>query len=224
MLPILRGAGKIDGGTQTETLFCHEHGLNSTERAASNGAALRVHFGQALQIGQRSHLVFEMQFHQFDKLPAAGLRASRLVCAIEKIHDVFAGGAAVAGALQYARQYGRPGQKVLVFLADAGHKYMSKIFNDDWMRENGFLEEEKGLGTVRDLLSGKPATSVLAVGRRPVSSGWSPSCCAAPCPASRSVRQQLPYRCTVLRLERGSGWIATRFTLWPIPSRSLCGR
>jgi cystathionine beta-synthase len=62
------------------------------------------------------------------------------------------GGAAVAGALKYARQFGRQGQKILVCLADAGHKYMSKIFNDDWMRENGFLDEAPGIGTVRDLL------------------------------------------------------------------------
>ncbi|HEY4016419.1 MAG TPA: cystathionine beta-synthase [Polyangiaceae bacterium] len=62
------------------------------------------------------------------------------------------GGAAVAGALAYARQSCKAGDKVLVFLADAGHKYMSKIFNDEWMRENGFLDDAPGVGTVRDLL------------------------------------------------------------------------
>ena len=65
------------------------------------------------------------------------------------------GGAAVAGALKYAKQFGSAGQKILVFLADGGHKYMSKIFNDEWMRENGFLEDAKGIGTVRDLLATK---------------------------------------------------------------------
>jgi cystathionine beta-synthase len=73
------------------------------------------------------------------------------------------GGAAVAGAVKYARQMvergeasvnGRPA-RILVFLADGGHKYLSKIFNDDWMRENGFLEDSPGIGTVRDLLQGK---------------------------------------------------------------------
>jgi cystathionine beta-synthase len=62
------------------------------------------------------------------------------------------GGAAVAGALKYAKQCGKPADKILVFLADGGHKYMSKIFNDDWMRENGFLDDATGIGTVRDLL------------------------------------------------------------------------
>lgn len=75
------------------------------------------------------------------------------------------GGAAVAGAVKYARAMvergeasvnGRPA-RILVFLADGGHKYLSKIFNDDWMRENGFLEDSPGIGTVRDLLQGKRA-------------------------------------------------------------------
>jgi cystathionine beta-synthase len=71
------------------------------------------------------------------------------------------GGAAVAGAVTYAKQVaaasrgaqtGAEAIKILVFLADGGHKYMSKIFNDEWMRENGFLDDEPGLGTVHDLL------------------------------------------------------------------------
>ncbi len=73
------------------------------------------------------------------------------------------GGAAVAGAMKYAHGMmergevevrGRPA-RILVFLADAGHKYVSKIFNDDWMRENGFLEDTPGIGTVHDLLAGR---------------------------------------------------------------------
>jgi cystathionine beta-synthase len=71
------------------------------------------------------------------------------------------GGAAVSGAITYARQRvaaglttkadGKP-FRVLVFLCDGGNKYVSKIFNDDWMRENGFLDEQPGIGTVRDIL------------------------------------------------------------------------
>ncbi|MBX3228552.1 MAG: pyridoxal-phosphate dependent enzyme [Labilithrix sp.] len=61
------------------------------------------------------------------------------------------GGAAVAGAVKWAMKRKGP-LKVLVFLADGGSKYVSKIFNDDWMRENGFLEDEPGIGTVADIL------------------------------------------------------------------------
>jgi cystathionine beta-synthase len=61
------------------------------------------------------------------------------------------GGAAVAGAIRYAKSRDRA-EKILVFLCDGGSKYVSKIFNDDWMRENGFLADEPGIGTVRDIL------------------------------------------------------------------------
>jgi cystathionine beta-synthase len=50
----------------------------------------------------------------------------------------------------------------MVLLPDSAQKYLSKIFNDDWMRENGFLEEQPGLGTVRDLLQSKAGTIVSA--------------------------------------------------------------
>jgi cystathionine beta-synthase len=70
------------------------------------------------------------------------------------------GGAAVAGAVKYAATLAEPRDgtrpsRILVCLADAGHKYISKIFNDDWMRENGFLEETPGLGTVREMLAAR---------------------------------------------------------------------
>jgi cystathionine beta-synthase len=65
------------------------------------------------------------------------------------------GGAAVAGAIKWAKgksvPKGRP-LRILVFLCDGGQKYVSKIFNDDWMRENGFLDDEPGIGTVNDIL------------------------------------------------------------------------
>ena len=61
------------------------------------------------------------------------------------------GGAAVAGAIKWAKNKKGP-LKILVFLCDAGQKYVSKIFNDDWMRENGFLEDSGGLGVVSDIL------------------------------------------------------------------------
>ena len=49
--------------------------------------------------------------------------------------------------------------KILVFLCDGGNKYVSKIFNDEWMRENGFLEDQPGLGTVRDILAAQEGQS-----------------------------------------------------------------
>ncbi len=62
-------------------------------------------------------------------------------------------GAAMAGALKWIRNQGNQyqGKNVLVILPDSGTRYLSKVFNDDWMREAGFLEKPS-LGTVADLL------------------------------------------------------------------------
>jgi cystathionine beta-synthase len=48
------------------------------------------------------------------------------------------GGMAVVGALRVAKD--RPDDLVVVLLPDSGRNYLTKIFNDDWMREKGFLE------------------------------------------------------------------------------------
>ena len=69
-------------------------------------------------------------------------------------------GAAVAGALKYARQTQRK-ENILVILADSAAKYLSKIFNDDWMRENGFMDES-GLGVVADLMKNKTEEIIAA--------------------------------------------------------------
>lgn len=50
-------------------------------------------------------------------------------------------GAAVVGAIKYARDHNLTADDVVVvLLPDTGARYLSKVFNDDWMRENGFLE------------------------------------------------------------------------------------
>jgi cystathionine beta-synthase len=48
-------------------------------------------------------------------------------------------GTALAAALEYARRLG-PDDVVVVLLPDTGRGYLSKIYNDTWMRENGFVE------------------------------------------------------------------------------------
>src|SRR3954471_8372832 len=67
-------------------------------------------------------------------------------------------GAAVAGAIKYAEanpSKDNRKQNILVLLPDSAQKYLSKIFDDKWMRENGFLDEPDPLGTVSQLLRSK---------------------------------------------------------------------
>jgi cystathionine beta-synthase len=63
-------------------------------------------------------------------------------------------GAAVAGAIKYAEMSKRK-ENILVLLPDGASKYLSKLFDDKWMRENGFLDELDPLGTVSQLLRSK---------------------------------------------------------------------
>lgn len=49
-------------------------------------------------------------------------------------------GMAVVGALEVAKRLG-PDDVVVVLLPDSGRGYLSKIFNDEWMNDYGFLEE-----------------------------------------------------------------------------------
>jgi cystathionine beta-synthase len=57
---------------------------------------------------------------------------------------IFGGGSsgtAVAGAIRYAREHQLGSDNlVVVVIPDSGSRYLSKVFDDEWMRENGFLE------------------------------------------------------------------------------------
>ena len=78
-------------------------------------------------------------------------------------------GAAVAGAIRYAEkldQQGLPPQQILVLLPDGAQKYLSKIFDDNWMRDNGFLEAEDKLGTVADLLGARNRRAIISTDRK----------------------------------------------------------
>jgi cystathionine beta-synthase len=71
---------------------------------------------------------------------------------------IFAGGSSgtiLAGALKIADKM-KDDEVMVVLVPDTGERYLSKIFNDDWMRENGFLTPDKI--TVRYVLQSKART------------------------------------------------------------------
>lgn len=61
-------------------------------------------------------------------------------------------GTAMAGTLKLAERLSEK-DVVVVILPDTGERYLSKIYNEDWMRENRFLEPERV--TLRYILQGK---------------------------------------------------------------------
>src|SRR2546423_4010175 len=60
-------------------------------------------------------------------------------------------GTLVAGALRYCRQQTQP-KRVVSFVADTGNKYLSKMYNDFWMAEQGFIHRPPQ-GDLNDLMS-----------------------------------------------------------------------
>jgi cystathionine beta-synthase len=61
-------------------------------------------------------------------------------------------GTAVHAALKVAERYDEDAT-IVVILPDTGRGYLSKLYNDDWMRENGFLERFGRASRVRDVLT-----------------------------------------------------------------------
>ena len=78
---------------------------------------------------------------------------------------IFAGnscGAAVKGLIQLKENFSKD-DVVVVLLHDSGSRYVGKMYNDEWMRERGFLEEE--ILTAKDLVKNhedKPLVSVFS--------------------------------------------------------------
>ena len=60
-------------------------------------------------------------------------------------------GTLLAAALKYCREQTQP-KKVLTFAADTGNRYLSKMYNDFWMRDQGFIDTEQH-GNLRDLIA-----------------------------------------------------------------------
>ncbi len=70
---------------------------------------------------------------------------------------LFAGGSAglmVHGAIELAKQIDDPDAFVVSLVCDWGERYLSKVYDDEWMRENGFLERSRHT-TARDLIDKK---------------------------------------------------------------------
>lgn len=83
-----------------------------------------------------------------------------------KQEGIYAGGssgAAILGAIEYAKGLDKP-QKIIVMLHDSGNRYASKIFNDDWMSNNGYLDHSFNV-QIKDVLKllGKTNRGVVTV-------------------------------------------------------------
>ncbi|MDY4294401.1 MULTISPECIES: pyridoxal-phosphate dependent enzyme [unclassified Xanthomonas] len=81
---------------------------------------------------------------------AESFHTARELLAKEGILGGSSTGTLLAAALKYCRVQAEP-KRVLVFVCDTGNKYLSKMYNDYWMLDNGFLERPQH-GDLRDLI------------------------------------------------------------------------
>lgn len=61
-------------------------------------------------------------------------------------------GSAVHGAIEYAREFLKKDDVMVILLPDHGTRYLAKVYNDQWMKDHGFLEA-RSFGTARDIIS-----------------------------------------------------------------------
>lgn len=108
-------------------------------------------------------------FDQIDDMVQVGDKESflmtRELLTSEGIYSGVSSGSAFIGALKWIKQQGKrlDNKNVLIIFPDSGNRYSSKVYDDDWMREVGFLESKTGnVGELMHALNKNPDDLIMA--------------------------------------------------------------
>ncbi|MGC3943945.1 MAG: pyridoxal-phosphate dependent enzyme [Chryseolinea sp.] len=69
-------------------------------------------------------------------------------------------GSAIHGALEYAREHLKESDIMVILLPDHGTRYLAKVYNDQWMKDHGFLET-RSFGSAREILAARNGKNSL---------------------------------------------------------------
>lgn len=69
-------------------------------------------------------------------------------------------GSAIHGALEYARENLKKDDVMVILLPDHGTRYLAKVYNDQWMKDHGFLES-RSFGSARDIITARKGKEQL---------------------------------------------------------------
>jgi cystathionine beta-synthase len=101
--------------------------------------------------------------HAYSIPDAESFATARLLLSAEGVLGGSSTGALLAAALRYCREQTTP-KRVVTFVCDTGTRYLSKVYNDYWMIDQGLLERER-FGDLRDIISRRTDSGgVISVG------------------------------------------------------------
>ena len=83
-------------------------------------------------------------------------KPSEMARRVSREEGLFAGGSAglmVHAAVELAKELDDPNAFVVTLICDWGERYLSKTYDDEWMRENGFLERARRLSLLEAVTS-----------------------------------------------------------------------
>jgi cystathionine beta-synthase len=93
---------------------------------------------------------FSMTHRAYSIPDSESFATARLLLTREGIMGGSSTGTLLAAALRYCREQSKP-KRVVTFACDTGNRYVSKLYNDFWLQDQGFIERER-FGDLRDLI------------------------------------------------------------------------
>ncbi|WP_114194135.1 pyridoxal-phosphate dependent enzyme [Edaphovirga cremea] len=94
---------------------------------------------------------FRQVTHAYSIDDAEAFTTARDLLRLEGVLAGSSSGTLLAAALRYCQQQ-TEAKRVVTFVCDSGNKYLSKMYNDHWMLEQGLIKREQ-LGDLRDLIA-----------------------------------------------------------------------
>ena len=91
-----------------------------------------------------------------------GALMTRRLAKEEGLFVGWSGGSAVYGALEYAKENLKEEDMMVIILHDHGTRYLGKVYDDDWMKDHGFIEKEE-FATVTDIVNSRKDQTLFTI-------------------------------------------------------------
>ena len=84
-----------------------------------------------------------------------GALMTRRLAREEGLFVGWSSGSVVHGALEYAKENLKPDDVMVILLPDHGTRYLAKVYNDQWMKDHGFLETKSFITKAKDIIASR---------------------------------------------------------------------